>query len=239
METINSATDEFLNTYKELEQVLRIRAEQSSEHSENSIARFLYSEEGAPYRDALNAAREIRNLLQHLPKVGGTYPVVPSKAIIAELKKIKNAVEHPMPAMDCAVPEDRIYKANIGTRLKDILAVMHDWGFTQVPIMENTRMVGVLSVQCVFSYITDEHMITDDTKIRDMSDYILPDAHQNEYYRFAPITTTYIKADEMFKRRDRKHRRLAAIFLTEHGKFGEPPLGLLTPWSVLSQKGEE
>ena len=78
-------------------------------------------------------------------------------------------------------------------------------------------------------------ILTEDTKVCDMDPYLSLEKNKNEYFLFLPKTATFTDADEAFEKRDSKKRRLAVIFITEHGRQDEPMLAILTPWSVVGK----
>ena len=229
--------DEFLDLYKQLEQSLKQVYSGDSGRFESVVVRYANSREGEDCKDELDAIREIRNLLQHNPKINGNYIVTPSDDVMNSLRKIIDDVEHPRLAIDFGVKESQVYKAKLSTDLNRVLQVMKDRGFSQVPIIENNKIYGVLSYYTVFEFVTEQGMqiITDETKVSALKPYLPFDAHKNENYMFMPKTATFAQADEAFEKRDSKRRRLVALFITETGSPSEPMLAMLTPWSVVGK----
>ena len=75
---VNSRTDEFLDLYKKLEQLLKQNYSNDRGHYENVVARYENSRDCGNMKDELNSIREIRNLLQHIPKINNCYIIEPS-----------------------------------------------------------------------------------------------------------------------------------------------------------------
>jgi len=232
-----SNTDEFLDLYKKLEQLLKLKYGNDSQRYESVVARYENSRESGELKDEINAIREIRNLLQHSPKVNNRYIVTPSIDVIKALRDVIDQVEHPRLAIEFGVWERNIYKATLNSGLLKVLRVMKDRGFSHVPIIENNKLYGVLSAYTVFEFVTEQgfQILTEDTKIKDIRNYLPINKHKNEYYIFMPKETTFTQADEAFEKRDNNRRRLVAIFITENGKPDEPILSMLTPWSVVGK----
>lgn len=234
---VNSRTDEFLDLYKKLEQLLKQNYSNDRGHYESVVARYENSRDCGNMKDELNSIREIRNLLQHIPKINNRYIIEPSEDIMKALHVILDRVEHPRLAIDFGVPDGKIYKASLGSSLLKVINAMKEKGFSHVPIIENNKLYGVLSSYAVFEFVTEQGMqiLSDETKVKDMKSYLPIDRHRNEYYRFMPKTTTFIEADEAFEKRDEKRRRLVSIFITDHGRNDEPIRAMLTPWSVVGK----
>ena len=157
--------------------------------------------------------------------------------MIKTLKKIVQKVEHPRMAVDFGVPEKNIYKSTLSSPLMKILKVMKERGFSHVPVVENGKLCGVISPYTILEFITEQGMqiITEETKVRAMKDYLPIAKHKNEYYTFMSKKATFTDADEAFEKRDSKGRRLVVIFITETGSPDEPLLAMLTPWSVVGK----
>lgn len=233
---MSSKADEFLGYYKELEQLLKTKVYQDV-RAESVVAKFSKSRLGAPYQDVLNAARETRNLLQHQPKYEGEYLVQPSEMLILGLKAVIDAIENPRKALDFS--QKRIYTATPNSKITEVTAVMNKHGYSHVPVYENRRLIGVFSVNVLFTYLVSKGFpeINESSRIGDLRGMIGLDQHRNEYYEFEDKDTLLIEADALFEAPQRTHKRLAVIFITENGNPAEYLLGMLTPWDILSAKG--
>lgn len=233
----NSSVEEFLDLYKQLEQLLKLKYANDSGRYESVVARYENSRECGNMKDELNAIREIRNLLQHNPKVNGWYIVEPSNEILDALRVVIRQVEHPRLAVDFGVKASQIYKATLGTGLLKVIRVMKERGFSHIPVIEDNKLYGVLSAYSVFEFVTEQgvQILTDETKVKEMKAYLPIAKHKNEYYLFMPKKATFTDADEAFEKRDSKGRRLVSIFITEHGRADEPLQAMLTPWSVVGK----
>ncbi len=233
----NDRVDEFLDLYKQLEQSLKINYFSDSGRYESVVARFENSSASGDLKDEIGSIREIRNLLQHHPKVGGQYIVEPSDSIMDALRKAIRRASHPKLAIDFGVPEQRIFKTTLESGLMRVIRVMQERGFSHVPVIEEGKLYGVLSAYSVFEFIAQQGVaiLTDTTKVKAMRDYLPVGKHKNEYYLFMPKTATFTDADKAFEKRDSRGRRLVVIFITETGKQDEPILAMLTPWSVVGK----
>ncbi len=233
----NSRVDYFLDLYKKLEHLLKILYANDSGRFESVVVRYENSKECGNMGDELKSIRDIRNLLQHNPKYNGNYIAVPSADMIKTLEKIIQQVENRKLAVDFGVPEKNIYKATLSSPLMKILKVMKERGFSHVPVLENRRLYGVLSPYTILEFITEQGMqiITEETKVGAMKDYLPIEKHKNEYYRFMSKQATFTDADEAFEKRDSKNRRLVVIFITETGSPDEPLIAMLTPYSVVGK----
>lgn len=233
----NQLVEEFLDHYKKLEQLLKVKYANDSGRYDSVITRYENSKECGVFRDELNAIRQIRNLLQHNPKIGGSYIAEPSEKILSALQAIIRQIEHPKLAIDYGVKIGQIYKTTLGSSLMDAIRTMKEKGYSHIPVIQNNILYGVLSAYTVFEFVTEQGMqiLTRETRVSAMKPYLPIDKHKNETYRFLPKTATFTEADEAFEKRDAKRRRLVAIFITQSGSPREPVLAMLTPWSVVGK----
>lgn len=233
----NDRVEEFLDLYKKLEQLLKMYYANDRGKYESVVVRFENSHECRDHKNELTAIREIRNLLQHNPKVGGRYIVEPSDEIMNGLREVIRLIENPRLAIDFGIKERHIYKATLKSGMMKVLRVMNERGYSHIPVMDNGVLFGVISSYTLFEFITEQGMqiLTEETPINAMRDYLPINRHKQEFFLFMSRQATFKDADEAFERRDSKGRRLSAIFITENGRPEEHILAMLTPWSVVGK----
>lgn len=228
--------DEFLDLYKQLEQALKVRSEAANGKYPATVAALTYSHEMEDCAEKLNAVREIRNLLQHNPKIDGAYPVEPSAETIGFLRGILETVAQPKLAIDFAVPEKQIYKTDLNANLHKVMRVMKERGFSHVPVMNGAKVSGVLSVSILFNrFAEDCGAFSAEAKVSLLADTLPVDQHSNEYYKFMKGDVSFDEVEEAFMKRYQGSKRLVAVFLTANGNAGGNLLGMLTPWSVVGK----
>lgn len=235
--------EEFIDLYKTLEQVLRVKYEQGPDDKngyENLIIRYASSNEGTPYRKELDSIREIRNLLQHLPMENGQYLVEPSPEITQKLKKIINSIQNPQKAMDFSIPASKIFTTSLNENAYSVMKVMYKKGHSHVPVIQDGKIIGVFSTGTIFSFMMVEGIsaLSATTNIADFKKYLPIDAHKNERYEFVSKETTFTDVKIMFENSFKRPKRLVALFITETGLMDEKLMGMVTPWDILGHSGE-
>ena len=228
---------EFLEMYRELEDLLESRYAGKKKHYSSVIFEYLNDYDSRPIRDKLDICREIRNLLTHTAKVGGEEVVEPSEPICNELRACLEYVRRPPLAIDFATKGDSIMKAGLNQSVLKVMRNMEKNGYSHIPIMENGTFVGVFSLSTVFSFVLNSQgqNIGQNTSIADLRDYLPIKAH-TENYEFVSKETSLSKVRAMFETVKAKNKRLSVIFITENGSEKERLLGMLTPWDVLGEK---
>lgn len=225
--------NEFLNLYKELERTLFDKYGTAGERYENSVVRFINSEDGEPYKDKLDMCREIRNLLSHYPEEDGQNIVEPSAGVIGELRAIVNELKDPVSAMDIAVTD--ILHVSVHDSVLGIMHEMTKREYSHIPVLENGVLKGVFSENTIFNYIEKYRKceVAQDTPVAKFAEFLPCEAHISEHFAFISPKISYSKIDDMFARSHKQAKRLAAVFVTADGSEKGKLMGLITAWDVL------
>ena len=225
-------TDEYLDLYKQLEQF--------------AIKRFGYPDDGKAVsslekrpefrkvKTELQYCREVRNLLQHKPKIEKSFAVAPSEEMISFLKNTIHKVKNPPKAKDIAIPIASILYKTMDDFVKPTMVEMQKKVYTHVPILQDGIVVGVFSENTVFSYLIDEEIvgIEDQMRFRELEDYLPVDKHSSESFRFARQDMLVENINLLFEKALAKQDRIGLVFITKNGKADEPLLGIITAWDI-------
>lgn len=225
-------TEEFLDLYKQLEQF--------------AIKRYGYPDDGKAIsslekrpefrkvKTELQYCREVRNLLQHKPKIEKSFAVAPSEQMVSLLKSTIHKVKNPPKAKDIAIPITSVLYKTMNDFVKPTMIEMQKKVYTHVPILRNGVVVGVFSENTVFSYLIDEEIvgIEDQMRFQDLRDYLPADKHSSESFRFVRQDMLVENINVLFEKALEKQDRIGLVFITKTGKANEPLLGIITAWDV-------
>lgn len=228
-------TDEFLNRYRLLEST--IENEFDLQQGTSAIGFILHRNEFSDVRDELDFCREVRNLLTHNPKIGGSYAVEPSDEMLALLDKVKERVSNPVRARDIYVPTGKLLWRKPEDSVLETLKLMRNNVYSRVPILQGGRVIGLFSKNTLFSYIIDRGSVTveKDLVFKDLMDYLPPERHNDETYRFIPEDMPLAKISDLFGKALKHSDKIGMLFVTKNGKPGEKLLGILTAWDVAAK----
>lgn len=228
-------SDEFLNLYRTLEEVLSEKYSDRTRNYGSVVVQFMNDAEGRQFKDKLNLCREIRNLLSHHPEVNGESIIEPSQAMLDILNEVIDYVKRPPLAISYATPFENLLKASLNNNALTVMKKMEKRGFSHVPVLESGRFLGVFSVGTLFMYISAGNSVEniEEMEIGDFRQYLPLETHTTERFRFMPETTTVIEAKTAFEQPQQRSRRLAALFITDNGSQGGRLLGMITPWDIL------
>lgn len=230
-------SDEFLESYRVLEELLNERYSHSNRHHSSVIMEFANSKEGELFKDRLDLCREIRNLLTHNAAVNGEPVIMPAQVALDMLEDIIAYVRRPPLAANWATSAEKLLMTHAHESVLNLMRAMDNRGFSHVPVMEGECITGVFSQSTVFSYIGRAGMtkINSYTKVGDMERFLPFERHSSERFMFMPADVSYLDAAAAFTMGAERTKRLAAIFLTQTGASDEPLIGMITPWDVLGR----
>ena len=233
--------ERFLQLYRVLEDALGEKYSGRTMRHASVVMEYLSDPESEPIREKLDLMREMRNVLSHNADIDGQMVFEPSEGVLKAMEEIVEYVKRPPLAIHCATPVDRLFCAGYKELALNIMRAMEKRGFSHVPILEKGRLVGVFSVRTVFSKMVrdPDFDIRSDTTLEDFRMLLPIEAHRGEKYGFMAADTSLYEARQVFTAFPAPNRRLAALFLTEHGDEDEPILGMLTPWDVMGESRED
>ncbi len=228
---MNSA-DEYIEKYKLLERAVRERYDLKNG---DSISRFLCSQEKfRELSEEIRYCQEVRNWLQHEPKVSDEFAIMPSPEMIKFIDDLTDRIRSPKRCSDIAIRADRIFSRTMGSSLKDTVATMRSRGFSHVPVLKNGMVVGVFDENSLFGYIYDNGGVdlSKGLKLGDISKYLALEGRKTERFLFAKPSAYVEDISEQIEHESRRGNRVVMVFLTATGKPNSQLRGMLTPWDV-------
>ncbi len=185
----------------------------------------------------LESIRNIRNTFVHEAKINAQDAFYISKEVISFLENEIQILLNPTLAKDIMIPLKDIYYVNENSKVHDVIHYMSTHYISHAPILENGIVKGVFSESTLYTFLLKHEnvSISFETRIRDFYPYYSLNEHTSERYMFVKSDLPIIDLRESFVKR-RGEKRLAMIFLTEHGKENEPLEGLLTASNFLKNE---
>lgn len=230
----------FLNTYRELEDGIKMRYNVNRREDGSSIYVLKEQKYFKQFKTQVDLYKDIRNLLSHEPKRRGDYPIIPTKGIIDGLEALKNRVTNPPRVNTIMVESRNVYSASVNDSVRTVINAMIKNVYTHIPILDDGKVIGVFSENTFLSLFENEElvMIDDNLKFNDATiQKLIPiDRHITESFRFVPRDTSVFEVEELFKKAADGGDRIGLIFVTQNGKQNERILGILTPWDLPSEE---
>lgn len=191
----------------------------------------------------LNVARELRNGLAHLEdvEVDGLYnsSFSISDSLIEILEKEIEIIRNPRIVENEMVKISNVFYTSNDELLSNVFERMSSHTYSNVPILEDGRVVGVFGEHSIFAFVTDNKniSISNELKIKDLAEYTSLDKQKNEYYTFVARNAKVVELyDEFTKYRDGK--RLGMAFVTQNGLPKERIIGIVTIYDLIDKEWE-
>ena len=232
-------SEEFLDLYKEMEEMLVQRFAEAGRRTSSVVMDFLNTEEGLPFREDLNFCREVRNVLAHHASIRGEAVVEPAEALLDVIRQVLDFLKKPQPALAFATPRERMLTTTPGQQALKLMREMQKNGFSHVPVFRYNKLDGVFSISTVFSYLLKPGAgpITEETEVQDFGSLLRIGQHDSERFEVVDKDTDYWTVLSLFNRKaDGPRKRLAVIFITDDGTLDGHILGMITPWDLIAHR---
>ena len=125
-------TEEFLDKYKQMENI--VRNEYNLGNNDSVINFLIGNKEFKEIENELDLCRDTRNLLSHNPKINGEYLVYPSEEMIKLLDEVIQKVTKPLKASNVMVKKSELCYRGMQDNVKEAMAVMKENSYKYIPI---------------------------------------------------------------------------------------------------------
>src|SRR5574344_116830 len=237
-------TDTFLSLYNDLDDLLRKRYN-DFDKGKSMIMRYSLELEKSNYRSTcdrgktLDSIRVLRNALVHDLDMNGDELISIEDKTINFLNNEIVLLTNPIKASDIFTPISRMFVASLYDQVGDIIKIMVERGYMQVPVVDNQkRLLGVFSPNVIFKnlYEAKQLGLNKSSQMMMLKDYIALDKHISEKYEFVARGTPFETISSTYDKYYQIGKKLVVIFVTEHGLQDESILGMITPYDVVNAK---
>ena len=231
-----SNADEYIQKFKELEAIVK---DTFGLNDWDSITNFLSKrDEYRPFREEIKYCQEVRNLLQHKQKIGGEYPVEPTKEMIKFLQETIDSLKNRKKCGEIMVPMSRLFYKKTSDSVKGTLGRMTKIPTGHVPVLdENEKVCGVFTAVSFLHIIANQkgEPLSSGYSFEDAKEYVSLKHHDSEVYRFVEKDLYVDELKDIFEKTYSGGKRLAMVFVTSNGKENGKLLGTISPWDVLGK----
>ncbi|MBO5770406.1 MAG: CBS domain-containing protein [Spirochaetales bacterium] len=217
--------EKFLEIYKKLEQqaILTYGYREDGKAVSNLIRR----PDMKDLQVELKAARDLRNILSHYSGEVAT----PSENLIQVLATALDRVTNKRKAKDIMTPYLSITYATKDSKILEMLKTMEEKGYSYLPILEERRLIGIVTPKTLLSLIASGNAISEETRFDERLDS----------FRITPLTMHigFASPEESYESLFRSFRdkstksRLDLILITDGGKKDGKLRGLIVPNDLL------
>lgn len=241
---MDNTSQELLNLYNDLDALLQKRYH-DNDRNRSMIMRYSLELQRSPYSKAiergrlLNSIRIIRNILIHDLDMNRDSLIQISPKLLDTLKYEIKLLEDPKTAIDISTHIDKLLKASMTDKIVDVFVKMAEKGYMQLPVLnKNGSLFGVISPNALLYFMSEATDLRPDCTIQDMSKYLTIDMHICEHYAFVGKDDDVEAVSSIFDDYYKKGKKLAMVFVTEHGKENETILGIITAYDIVHLEHE-
>ncbi len=230
-------TEEFLNTFNDIERYLRIEYNEGR-FSESSFMGTLYRIKGKNSNpliadkdnfEILSQAAQLRNIMVHNDGVA-----LPSEDFLVKFKKVVNHIVRPKRVIDVMRSIRNLTVATLEDSVENLVGLMKKNSYSNIPVVENHKLKGVFTERTLFHYFMMDNngFVSKDIKMKDLLEAMDLDNDPTQYFDFIPKDMDIYEALLAFEKDFEKDRELEILFVTEHGVNTEAILGIITIWDL-------
>ncbi|MDO5037635.1 MAG: CBS domain-containing protein [Tissierellia bacterium] len=245
MDSRNS--ERFIQTYNRIDNYMRKYLDKDSRQGHLSVIKEMvkkghpiFTKEGR----FLEECAELRNAIVHEYGVDNIRIIAePHDDIVEAYEEIYQKISDPPLAYnELAIWVHHLVVANLDSSTKKIIELMNAKDYTQIPILdEEGKLFGVFSENVLVSYLADLKLSKNGygqveiRTLRDFEDYLPIDSHAGEFYDFIALDVNVYEVKDIFVNHEyRGNKKLAGLFVTQHGRPEEVILGFISPWNMVT-----
>lgn len=233
--------ERFLAAYNVIEHELRRRwGDPSGRESFRHMVSVLKSRDSVVrrFKDDLEEFADLRNAIVH-ERISPDYLIaVPLEETVRRIEEIAGIMTKP-PLVYPRFSRE-VISFDVGDRADRVLRIIKNTNFSQFPVYEGSRYVGLLTDGAVARWMADrihgergkgcvglDEMLS--ATVKEILGY-----ERGNRARFLPRNATIYEAEEIFRKGSpESDKRVLAILITDNGNPEEKLLGIITPSDLL------
>ncbi len=178
----------------------------------------------AYFADDLHEFRALRNAIVH-DTIGEVVIAEPCESTVSRIKKIYELITKPKLIQDLCKNQE-VITVTLSDTLEEILKLIKSSGYSQFPVLDCKRVIGMLTTNAITNYLADKmignELLIDSVTVSDI--FKVSDDH-NLFHMISRYTTVY-DISEMIE----EHPKVLMFIMTEQGKTTQQILHVVTSW---------
>ncbi|MDH6291901.1 CBS domain-containing protein [Rhodococcus opacus] len=178
------------------------------------------------YDPALTAFRDLRNAISHHRYRDGVPIATPRSETVDQLRRIHHELLDPLRIGQC-LRAPAVVTAAPDEPLREALREMAEHTFSQLPVYENDKYLGLLTTNAVARWLAAQisdngEVLVDQVRVREVLDFVEP----NEKVAHLARTVSVAVVIDKFRKEDGA-ASLVAVIVSERGLPTQKPLGVV------------
>jgi len=182
------------------------------------------------YEDELIDYGRLRNSIVH--KTNPNYVIAePHEEVVEDFEQISRLISTPPTALS-RVCKREVLVSDSEVIIEDILRLMGETGFKNIPVYKSNIMIGVAVGSEILERLGKcviEHIDIDEFIKKTPIESVIKRPEESMIYKVMDKNLTIERALNLFF----VNRKLQLIIITEHGRLNERPLGVVTVADIL------
>ncbi|MDL4839580.1 CBS domain-containing protein [Aquibacillus rhizosphaerae] len=180
--------------------------------------------------DTLKQFGRLRNALVHQKIREDFYIAEPHLEVVEEIERLCELIHKPPLALSIASQPVTVFTP--GTPLEVILRTIKEYGYSQLPIYENSHFRGLLTVGGIAKWMSNQlsnsQIMVANIKARDILLY-----EKKHNVEFLSRQSSIYDLETVFEESFEKNMKLEAILITQTGSRDQKPIGIVTSWDLV------
>lgn len=219
------AAERFLAAFNDIEATVR-GTFRGSKDSFASLSRKFFTSRGlSRHLDALGDFVDLRNLLAHGRHFPSGLIATPAPEVIAAIEALRDLVVAPPRAIEF-VKKESVVRCRPDNELDDVLPLIADLGFSQIPVYDQHAYLGLLTSYAIARWLAarwDRHASIHSEPVSAVLEFAKP----GEDAAFVGIETSVADVVALLAGTDGR-QRMPAVIVTHSGSQKQEPLGIAT-----------
>jgi predicted transcriptional regulator len=183
------------------------------------------------FEDILIDYARLRNAIIH--NDNDDYVIAePHDDVVERIEKIAELICKPPLVINTVCRKDLVV-ASAKDKVKDVLKLMYETGYSNIPVYENNVLVGVANTQrlslTIGQIISNKQSIDDFMAKTCISEVLKKEAIEAKYYEIVSANLTIDQALDKFY----TNRKLLALIVTKEGLYKERAIGIVTVGDIM------
>ena len=224
---IMSSSARFLDAFSAIEKLLRkmSRADRQVSFYQLVDAAAQRSPGVRRHKDDLKEYADLRNAIVH-ERSDGRAIAEPHESVVSELRRLAVALANPPRVLPLF--QTKVHSVEITDRICEVLAFFFPRNFSQVPVMSNGRLVGLLTTTTVSRWLAaqarHELVVLTDHSVGDALKHL----EHGGNWRVVARSTLLADVLDAFDVAKAAGKRLDAVLVTNSGRPTEALIGIIT-----------
>ncbi|MFC7062221.1 CBS domain-containing protein [Halobacillus seohaensis] len=188
--------------------------------------------------DTLRQYAKLRNAMVHERVREDFYIATPHIEVVEELEVINQTLDQPPLALDIATKPVMFFYEE--SPLLDVMDAFRKHEVSQFPIYDGVggEFIGLLTDTVIVHWMSLQlkEGVIDVTDVK-VSNLLKNKAEYN--VKFMPEDATVFGVEDIYEHSHVEGRKLKSVIITNDGKHGSSPLGIITAWDLIKVNAED